>query len=53
MDINYRNNRVFFLADETGSITEAMHLASPLNLAFGFAYLTDTNNIINEINQNI
>lgn len=52
MDINNRNNRVFFLADATGSITEEMHLASLLNLAFGFAYVTDTNKIINEIYQN-
>jgi len=27
---------LFFLADSTGSINEEMHLASLLNLAFGF-----------------
>lgn len=51
-DAYYRDFRVFFLADATGSITEEMHLASLLNLAFGFAYVTDTNKIINEIYQN-
>jgi len=41
-DAYYRDYRVFFLADATGSITEEMHLASLLNLAFGFAYVTTT-----------
>lgn len=39
-DAFYRDHRVFFLADATGSINEAMHVASLLNLAFGFAYVT-------------
>ena len=39
-DAYYRDYRVFFLADGTGSISEEMHLASLLNLAFGFAYVT-------------
>jgi nicotinamidase-related amidase len=39
-DAYYRDYRVFFLADGTGSITEEMHLASLLNLAFGFASVT-------------
>jgi nicotinamidase-related amidase len=39
-DAYYRDYRVFFLSDGTGSITEAMHLASLLNLAFGFAHVT-------------
>ena len=39
-DAYYRDHRVFFLADGTGSISEKMHLASLLNLAFGFAYVT-------------
>jgi nicotinamidase-related amidase len=33
-DAYYRDFRVFFLADGTGSITEEMHLSSLLNLAF-------------------
>ncbi|MDD5541323.1 MAG: cysteine hydrolase [Candidatus Marinimicrobia bacterium] len=39
-DAYYRDYRVFFLADGTGSINEEMHLASLLNLAFGFAFVT-------------
>lgn len=48
-DAYYRDYRVFFLADATGSITEEMHLASLLNLAFGFAYITTTDDIIKTI----
>ncbi len=39
-DAYYRDYRVFLPADGTGSICEEMHLASLLNLAFGFAYVT-------------
>ncbi|MBN1196441.1 MAG: isochorismatase family protein [Candidatus Aminicenantes bacterium] len=39
-DAYYRDYRVFFPADGTGSICEEMHLASLLNLAFGFAYVS-------------
>ncbi len=39
-DAYYRDYRVFFLADATGSISEEMHLASLLNLGYGFAYVT-------------
>jgi nicotinamidase-related amidase len=44
-DAYFRDYRVFFLADGTGSITEEMHLASLLNLAFGFAWVTNTGTI--------
>lgn len=44
-DAYYRDYRVFFLADGTGSISEEMHLASLLNLAFGFAYVTTSDAI--------
>jgi nicotinamidase-related amidase len=44
-DAYFRDLRVFFLADGTGSINEEMHLASLLNLAFGFAWVTDTDTI--------
>jgi ureidoacrylate peracid hydrolase len=40
-DAYFRDYRVFFLADGTGSITEEMHVSSLLNLAFGFAWVTD------------
>jgi nicotinamidase-related amidase len=42
----YRDYRVHFLADGTGSITEEMHLASLLNLAFGFSLVTDVETIL-------
>lgn len=48
-DAYYRDYRVFFLADGTGSINEEMHAASLLNLAFGFASVTTINNIIREL----
>jgi nicotinamidase-related amidase len=44
-DAYYRDYRVFFPADGSGSITEEMHLASLLNLAFGFAWVTDVGTI--------
>jgi nicotinamidase-related amidase len=48
-DAYYRDYRVFFLADGTGSITEDMHLASLLNLAFGFAWVTSVNAILTQL----
>lgn len=48
-DAYYRDYRVFFPADGTGSINEEMHLASLLNLAFGFAYITTTHDIVRSL----
>ena len=48
-DAYYRDYRVFFLADGTGSITEEMHLASLLNLAFGFAWVTSVEAILTQV----
>lgn len=48
-DAYYRDYRVFFLADGTGSITEEMHLASLLNLSFGFAWVTDVDTVCGSI----
>jgi ureidoacrylate peracid hydrolase len=48
-DAYYRDYRVFFLADGTGSITEEMHLASLLNLAFGFAWVTTVDTILAQL----
>jgi isochorismate hydrolase len=45
-DAYFRDYRVFFPADGTGSVTEEMHLASLLNLAFGFAYVTECEEIM-------
>jgi nicotinamidase-related amidase len=48
-DAYYRDYRVFFTADGTGSINEEMHLATLLNVAFGFAYVTTTDDIIAQL----
>jgi ureidoacrylate peracid hydrolase len=48
-DAYYRDYRVFFLADGTGSINEEMHLASLLNLSFGFAFITTADEIIQQL----
>ena len=50
-DAYYRDYRVFFMADATGSITEEMHLASLLNLSYGFAWVTDTEKLLSQINK--
>jgi ureidoacrylate peracid hydrolase len=50
-DAYYRDYRVFFLADGTGSVTEEMHLASLLNLAFGFAWVTEVDAIIAQLHR--
>jgi nicotinamidase-related amidase len=48
-DAYMRDMRVFFLADGTGSVTEEMHVASLLNLAFGFAYVTSVGSIVSRV----
>jgi ureidoacrylate peracid hydrolase len=48
-DAYYRDYRVFLPADGTGSINEEMHLASLLNLAFGFAFVTTANQISQDL----
>ena len=47
-DAYFRDYRVFFPADGTGSVNEQMHLASLLNLAFGFAYVTTADQLLQE-----
>ena len=48
-DAFYRDYRVFFLADGTGSINEELHLASLHNLAFGFSWVTSIGEILSQI----
>src|SRR3990172_6950582 len=48
-DAYYRDYRVFFLLDGTGSVTEEFHLATLKNLAFGFAYVTTAEEIIKSL----
>jgi nicotinamidase-related amidase len=50
-DAYFRDYRVFFLADGTGSITEEMHLASLLNLAFGFSWVTAVATVVGQLNK--
>lgn len=45
-DAYFRDYRLFFLLDATGSINEELHLASLKNLALGFAYVTETKTIL-------
>lgn len=52
-DAYYRDYRVFFLADGTGSVDEAMHRASLLNLAFGFAYVTTSQAIVDQLRRGL
>jgi len=44
---------VFFLADGTGTICEEMHIASLMNLAFGFAYITTVDEIVRGLDREI
>jgi len=48
-DAYFRDYRVFFLADGTGTVSEEMHLASLLNLAYGFAFVTTTGSIMQKM----
>ena len=48
-DAYFRDYRVFFPADATGSITEELHLASLLGLSFGFAWVTDTDTLLAQL----
>ncbi len=48
-DAYYRDYRVFFPADGSGSINEEMHMASLLNLSFGFAYITTVEALIQQL----
>lgn len=48
-DAYYRNYRVFVPADATGTGNEEMHLASLLNLAYGFASVIRTDRVIEQL----
>ena len=52
-DAYFRDLRVFFLADGTGTICEEMHIASLMNLAFGFAYITTVDEIVRGLERKI
>lgn len=48
-DAYFRDYRVFFPADATGTINEEMHVASLLNLAFGFAHIATTEELLSQL----
>lgn len=48
-DAFYRDYRVFFPADGTATVSEEMHVATLVNLAYGFAVITEVNEIITRI----
>lgn len=48
-DAAMRDYRVFIPADATATISEQMHLASLLNLAYGFGCVTRTDELIHQI----
>jgi ureidoacrylate peracid hydrolase len=48
-DAYFRDYRVFVLADGTGTINEEMHVASLMNLAFGFAYVTTADAVAGQL----
>ncbi|MFH1677021.1 MAG: isochorismatase family cysteine hydrolase [bacterium] len=50
-DAYFRDYRIFFLADGTGSVCEEMHEATLLNLAFGFANVSTTKEILKRISK--
>lgn len=47
-DAFMRGYKVFFVNDATATINEELHLATIKNLAFGFAHITNTAELINE-----
>ena len=50
-DAYYRDYRVFFLADATGSTSEELHVATLMNLAYGFAHIATTAEILRIISK--
>jgi isochorismate hydrolase len=44
-----RDYRVFFVADATATINEELHLASLKNLAYGFCYVVETEELIRHL----
>ena len=48
-DAYFRDYRVFIPADGTGTVNEEMHLASLLNLAFEFVFVTTVDSLIAQV----
>jgi nicotinamidase-related amidase len=45
-DAFYRDYRVHFLLDATGAANEEFHISTLTNLAYGFAYIVETDQIL-------
>ena len=50
-DAFMRDYRVFFVADATATNDEELHVATLKNLAFGFAYVVDTESLCEHLNK--
>jgi nicotinamidase-related amidase len=50
-DAYFRDYRVFFPADCTGAPNEEMHLATLINVSFGFAFVTTVSSIIKQMSE--
>jgi ureidoacrylate peracid hydrolase len=50
-DAYYRDYRAFFPADATTATREEMHVATLMNLAYGFAYIGTTQEMLAEVTQ--
>ncbi len=50
-DAFFRDFRIFFVADATGSVTEDLHLGALRNLAYAFAYITTTGEVLRDLRQ--
>jgi len=48
-DAYCRDYRTFFLADGTATINEEMHVASLLNLCYGFSHVTTVNDVVRSL----
>ncbi|HOD66119.1 MAG TPA: isochorismatase family cysteine hydrolase [candidate division Zixibacteria bacterium] len=50
-DAYFRDYRVFFPADAAGSVSEELHLAALMGLAFGFAHVTRTADLLRDLTE--
>ncbi|MFO7654218.1 MAG: isochorismatase family cysteine hydrolase [Candidatus Krumholzibacteriia bacterium] len=48
-DAYFRDYRVFVPADATGSVSEELHVAGLMGLAFGFAYVTTAAGVLQQV----
>jgi isochorismate hydrolase len=50
-DAFFRDYRVFFVMDATAAVTEEFHVSTLRNLAYGFACITETTTILEELSR--